>query len=136
MHHKSKSFRDSYNALPQQTKELADKNYGFLKDNPPHPSLYFKKVDQKRNIYSVRVGNNYRALAVKEDDAYIWFWIGTHEEYFNTTSAKYTGQNSHSENFEMQWRIYCAFFVPVLYGIWHYCNYDGLSGRPSGRRFP
>jgi mRNA-degrading endonuclease RelE of RelBE toxin-antitoxin system len=81
MHHKSKSFRDCYDALSDKIKNLADKNYDRLKENPSYPSLHFKQVDKKRNIYSVRVGGHYRALAVKEDNAYIWFWIGTHEDY-------------------------------------------------------
>ena len=46
MHHKSKSFRDSYDALSERIKKLADKNYDLLKDNPSHPSLHFKKVGQ------------------------------------------------------------------------------------------
>ena len=81
MHHKSKSFCDSYDALPNSIRKLADKNYTLLKDNLFHPSLHFKNVDKKRNLYSARVGNHYRALAVKEEDAYIWFWIGSHEDY-------------------------------------------------------
>ncbi|MFA7370228.1 MAG: hypothetical protein WC334_11335 [Kiritimatiellales bacterium] len=32
-------------------------------------------------LWSVRVGRRYRALAVQEEDTLIWFWIGTHAEY-------------------------------------------------------
>jgi hypothetical protein len=41
-------------------------------------SLHLKKVNQ---LWSVRVGRRYRALAVQEEEALIWFWIGTHAEY-------------------------------------------------------
>jgi len=32
-------------------------------------------------IYSARVGLGYRALAVRDDDTVVWFWIGTHADY-------------------------------------------------------
>jgi hypothetical protein len=35
--------------------------------------------------WSVRVGIHYRALAVKEGDDMIWFWIGTHSKYDQLT---------------------------------------------------
>jgi hypothetical protein len=33
------------------------------------------------DIWSVRVGRNYRALAKRLPDAWLWFWIGSHEDY-------------------------------------------------------
>jgi hypothetical protein len=33
------------------------------------------------DIGPVRVGLRYRALAVETDDAYLWFWIGSHADY-------------------------------------------------------
>jgi hypothetical protein len=35
------------------------------------------------NVWSVRIGDRYRALAQKHDELIVWFWIGTHEEYNN-----------------------------------------------------
>ena len=32
-------------------------------------------------IYAARVGLGYRALAILDGDAAVWFWIGTHAEY-------------------------------------------------------
>jgi hypothetical protein len=40
---------------------LADKNFALLKANPRHGSLQLKKVAE--DVYSVRVGLEYRALA-------------------------------------------------------------------------
>ena len=34
----------------------------------------------RRPIYSARIGLGYRALATREGDAVVWFWIGTHAE--------------------------------------------------------
>ena len=56
----------------------ADKNYQLLADDPYHPSLHFKKI---RDLWSVRVGRSYRALATEQDRDYLWFWIGTHADY-------------------------------------------------------
>ena len=55
--------------------------YRLFRDNPEHPSLRFKPVHPKRLIYSARVGLGYRALAVRDGDAVIWFWIGSHADY-------------------------------------------------------
>jgi hypothetical protein len=45
------------------------------------PGLRFKQVHPTEPIYSVRISRNYRALGVREDDAMIWFWIGSHADY-------------------------------------------------------
>jgi hypothetical protein len=64
--------------LPPEIRGLADKNFRLLKDNPSHPSLHFKKVGK---VWSVRVDSNYRAIATKIEDEYLWIWIGSHGEY-------------------------------------------------------
>lgn len=57
---------------------LADKDFELLKANPRHPSLHFKRIGE---LWSVRVGAHYRALATEDDDGYVWFWIGSHDDY-------------------------------------------------------
>jgi hypothetical protein len=59
-------------------KNVADENFRLLKDNPFHPSLHFKKIGR---YWSVRAGIKYRALGVQQDDAIVWFWIGSHADY-------------------------------------------------------
>ena len=61
-HYTSPSFWECYNNLPVHIRELADKNYELLKQNPNHPSLHFKKVQK---YFSVRVGIQYRALGIE-----------------------------------------------------------------------
>ena len=51
-------FWRHYNNLPLEIRELADKNYILLEQNPFHPSLHFKRVGSR---WSVRVGLDYRA---------------------------------------------------------------------------
>jgi hypothetical protein len=57
---------------------LADKTFTVLKEDPPHPSLHFKKVGR---FWSIRVGLRYRALAVEVDGDMLWFWIEIHADY-------------------------------------------------------
>ncbi len=78
IHRTVPSFWREYNALPQEIRELADKNYLLLKSDPRHASLHFKKIDQ---VWSVRIGNHYRALATEQSDGFNWFWIGPHSDY-------------------------------------------------------
>jgi hypothetical protein len=77
-HFTTPSFWESYDRLPLEIQELADKNYKLLKDNPGHPSLRLKKA---KKYWSVRIGRRYRAVAVELDEGLLWFWIGTHAEY-------------------------------------------------------
>ncbi|MCG6203306.1 hypothetical protein LPW26_01530 [Rhodopseudomonas sp. HC1] len=77
-HFASSKFWTAYRALPPAVRDLADKNFGLLKADPHHPSLHFKKVGE---LFSVRVGLGYRALAVPVEDGLLWFWIGSHADY-------------------------------------------------------
>jgi mRNA-degrading endonuclease RelE of RelBE toxin-antitoxin system len=74
-------FWKYYQDLPKSIQELANKNYLLLKADPFHPSLHFKKVGKKKHLWSVRVGEHYRALGLDKSEGVVWFWIGTHAEY-------------------------------------------------------
>ena len=50
-HHASSRFWALYQALPEEVRTFADKYYALLKDNPQHPSLHFKRIDE---LWSVR----------------------------------------------------------------------------------
>ncbi|MCB1189948.1 MAG: hypothetical protein H7A23_18090 [Leptospiraceae bacterium] len=78
MHKTTDRFWKCFEKLPDYIKMLAKENFELLKENQYHPSLHFKKIG---DYWSVRIGLSYRALAVKDDNDYIWVWIGTHEEY-------------------------------------------------------
>jgi hypothetical protein len=45
--------------------------------------LQLKKVAERggQEIWSARITLKYRALAVRVDDDYVWFWIGEHSVY-------------------------------------------------------
>lgn len=74
-------FWNYYRLLPKEAQELADKNYELLKADPLYPSLHFKKVGKTKQLWSVRVGEHYRALGRDTPSGILWFWIGPHAEY-------------------------------------------------------
>jgi hypothetical protein len=80
---RTRDFGKLLGKLPQRIKETAKKNYNLWKENPFHPSLEFKEVKPKEDIWSVRVGIGWRALGVMKarEDKIVWFWIGSHAEY-------------------------------------------------------
>ena len=43
-HSTASRFWKCYDALPEEVRALADKNYKLLKSDPRHPSLHFKKL--------------------------------------------------------------------------------------------
>lgn len=84
IHRRTKAFKKLFDRLPKDIQELATKNFAIFKQNEHHPSLEFKRLaDELRDIWSIRVGNSWRALGKESDDGQTihWFWIGTHERY-------------------------------------------------------
>ena len=77
-HWASADFWALYNALPPNVRSTADKNFELLKADARHPSLHFKRIGE---VWSVRVGEGYRALAHDVPGGIKWFWIGSHAEY-------------------------------------------------------
>jgi hypothetical protein len=83
-HRANKRFWQEYRTLPEDVRKSADKQFSLLKKNPQHPSLLFKKVGDRsdgRELWSARVTLNYRALAIKRTDGFVWFWVGRHGIY-------------------------------------------------------
>lgn len=74
-------FWKFYDRLPLVEQRRARLAYEKWKANPFHPSLHFKRVDDKEPIYSARVSEDYRVLGILEGDLVIWYWIGSHDDY-------------------------------------------------------
>ncbi|MGR8979212.1 MAG: ParE family toxin-like protein [Gammaproteobacteria bacterium] len=77
-HCTSSHFWELYRKLPSEIRELADKNYELLKENPRHPSLQLKRIEE---LWSVRIGHHYRAIGIDVPSGIQWIWIGTHADY-------------------------------------------------------
>jgi len=83
MHRAAADFWHAYASLTEEIRRRADKQFALLKANPRHPSLQFKRIGERQGqeVWSARVTLNYRALAIKRADGYLWFWIGDHTTY-------------------------------------------------------
>ena len=77
-HFATPDFWFCHRHLPVAIRELADKNFGLLREDPIHPSVRLKKVG---TFWSARIGLHYRALARERPEGLVWFWIGHHSEY-------------------------------------------------------
>lgn len=75
------AFWQCYRRLSKEVRAVADKNFELLQADPRHPSLQFKKVGRTKNLWSVRVGDHFRALGLDRPEGPVWFWIGSHAEY-------------------------------------------------------
>jgi len=74
-------FRKAFEKIPKQIQTHARRAFEQFAEDPEHPSLHFKQVHPTKPIYSARVSLNYRVLGVKDADAIVWFWIGSHDDY-------------------------------------------------------
>jgi len=80
-HRATTRFWQCYELMPEEIRAAADRSFALLKANPRHPSLRFKKLGR---FWSARVGGAHRALALEDDEGFIWVWIGSHDEYEET----------------------------------------------------
>ena len=64
----TEDFIERFARLPPAVKEQARSSYRRWKANPRHPSLVFKRIHAHEPIYSVRIGIDWRALGLMEDD--------------------------------------------------------------------
>ena len=84
-HWASPRFWVLYDALPPEVRRTADKNFELLRADSRHSSLHLKRIAR---VWSVRVGDRYRALGHDVPDGINWFWIGSHAEYDRILGTK------------------------------------------------
>jgi hypothetical protein len=77
----TRQFWRLFSDLPFDAQRDAKRAYRLFVSNPAHPGLQFKKLEGEDDIYSARIGLDYRALAVMKKDRLVWYWIGSHAEY-------------------------------------------------------
>jgi hypothetical protein len=75
------SFWSAYEKLEPEVKQRARKAFRLWNQNPFHPSLHFKCVNETEGLWSVRITLSHRALSIVEGDTATWFWIGGHAQY-------------------------------------------------------
>jgi hypothetical protein len=77
----NRKFWKCFNELPPKIQQLAREKFALWKSDPTHPSLKFE--ERRNGVCVARVGEHYRAIALREGGLIVWFWIGSHEEYNN-----------------------------------------------------
>ena len=70
-----------YRELPQNLQQAARVAYRKFRENPAHPSLRLERLRTDPRAWSVRVSLNYRAVAFRQGEEWIWIWIGNHKEF-------------------------------------------------------
>ena len=83
VHKTTHRFWECYQRLPRAIQKLADTQFERLKEDPTHPSLRLEKL-QGYDYWSVRVTRGYRAVASKDEEGFVWFSIGKHEEVYDS----------------------------------------------------
>ncbi len=76
-------FWQLFAALPPEIRKLAVKNYQLWQQDPQHPSLRFRWLKGTDDLYTVRIGDRYRAIGQMESGEITWTWIGSHADYDN-----------------------------------------------------
>lgn len=77
----TRQFWRLFSDLSPIVRREAQEAYRLFRANPAHPGLQFKKLQGEGDIYSARIGLNYRALAIMRKNRVLWYWIGTHSDY-------------------------------------------------------
>jgi hypothetical protein len=82
-------FRKFFKKLPPQDQKLARDVYRLWRSLVDDPSKFdelarrirwHRYASQNPPVFSVDITNKIRALCVKREDAYIWYYIGEHPE--------------------------------------------------------
>ncbi len=63
-----REFWACFESLPERVQASARQAFELWQRNPRHPSLQFKKLHAKESVYSVRIGENWRALGLLRED--------------------------------------------------------------------
>ena len=74
-------FRRDFALLPLSVQKQARAAYRLFKADPRHPSLRFKRLSPHTDLWSVRITNDYRAIARWRGEVVLWFFIGSHADY-------------------------------------------------------
>ena len=75
------AFWQLYRNLPTDIQQAARLAYRKFREDPAHPSLHLERLRSDSRAWSVRVTLNYRAVALRRGDDWIWVWIGDHQAF-------------------------------------------------------
>jgi hypothetical protein len=75
------SFWQLYRALPTNIEIQARDAYVRFMADPSHTALHFKKLAGYEDVWSVRIGAQYRVVGHRRGETIDRFWIGTHNDF-------------------------------------------------------
>ena len=73
------SFKTAFKKLPPEIQKRFEKQLKLFIENPRHPSLRVKKMEDPRNIWEGRITYSYRFTFQAEENTYIFRKVGTHD---------------------------------------------------------
>lgn len=73
------TFGRLYKKLPPELKDRTKKALELFESDPAHPSLGHKKMSGQKDIYEIRVSDNYRITYQKIQNTAVLRKIGTHD---------------------------------------------------------
>lgn len=76
---RSEQFKKSYKKLPRGIQERVDKTVLLLVTHPGYPSLHNKKMQGTKEIWEIRVTQNYRMTYEKITGGVFLRRVGTHD---------------------------------------------------------
>ena len=74
-------FWKHYAALPADIKTADRKSFARFREDQAHPSLHLERLRSDARAWSVRVTLNYRAVAYRHGEDWVWIWIGNHRDF-------------------------------------------------------
>jgi hypothetical protein len=74
-------FWHLYRQLAPEIQSATRKAYYLFSQNPAHPGLRLERLRVDSRAWSVRITRDYRAVAIRHGDDWLWFWIGTHQQF-------------------------------------------------------
>ena len=73
------TFIRLYKKLPEEMKERTKKSLQLIQSDPGHPSLHHKKMVGQKDIFEIRISNDYRITYQRIGDTAYLRKIGTHD---------------------------------------------------------
>ena len=74
-------FWKLYRGLPIEVRITTGVAYQKFRQNPAHPGLQLERLRKDPRLWSVRVNRDYRAVARRYEDEWVWIWIGSHKDF-------------------------------------------------------
>ena len=88
----STDFLTSFASLPKQKQGKATEFFNKFRTNPNSPGINYEKIDEgiDKNICSVRIDDNYRAIVVRcpDTNVYMLLWVDHHDEAYAWAKRK------------------------------------------------